>query len=158
MLRTLILLRHGEAERAAQSRKDFDRALTQAGAQAAQAAGAALKAAGFAPDLALVSTARRAQDTWAQVAPAFPGAALRSERGLYDASATSLYETALAAGAESVIVVAHNPGLAEAVAGLGGGAELGARGFPPASAAVFSREGEDQPWRLGAFIASGAAG
>ncbi len=151
MLRTLTLLRHGEAEPSAASGRDFDRALTAKGTADARATAAALADAGFSTDVALVSTARRAQATWEVAAGALAGVEHRAMRSLYNASATTLYEAAQAAGASSVIVVAHNPGLAEAVAGLGGAEVLG-DGFPPASAAVFERGGAHAPWRLVRFI------
>lgn len=156
MLRTLILFRHAEAEGRASSGRDFDRALTARGVADAATTGEALAAAGLHPDVALVSTARRAQQTWEEAAKALTGAGLRSMRPLYNASATVLYEAAQAAGAMSVIVVAHNPGLAEAVAGLGGAEILGS-GFPPASAAVLERTAADAPWRLTTFITPDAA-
>ena len=151
MLKTLILLRHGKAEAAAASGRDFDRALTQSGAAAARAAGAAVAQAGASPDVALVSTAKRAEQTWEAASQSLPGAELRPTRALYNASATVIYDAAEQAGATSVIVVGHNPGLAETVAGLGGEVALG-DGFAPASAAVFERNSADAPWQLTRFI------
>lgn len=156
-MRSLILLRHGEAERAAESGRDVDRALTPAGREAAAAAGRRLAQSGVRPTLALVSPARRAHETWQAAAPAFPGVESRTEPGLLHTEARAILAAAEASGADAVVVVGHNPGLAELVGTLartGGSAEavsaFAAQGFAPASAAVFSPDGDG--WALDAFL------
>lgn len=146
-MRTLILLRHGEAERRAASGRDVDRALTSAGLAAAAAAGEGLARQGLRPDLALVSAARRAQSTWETArgawAPDVPPCAVRPD--LYEAAAADLLAAAEGEGADMVLVVAHNPGLHELAARLAGADPLAARGFAPATAAAFARGPEG--WR-----------
>ena len=134
----LILLRHAKAESSSSTGRDHDRALTERGHRDAAIMGRVLAQAGFAPDLALVSTARRAQETWEGVSTAFPAARAAHERNLYLATAEQLAEAARdheAAG--HLMIVGHNPGLHElALQLLGrGGGEL--ESFPTAAAAVF---------------------
>lgn len=140
-MRTLILLRHGEAERRAASGRDVDRLLAAAGAAAATAVAAGLAREGLRPDLALVSAARRAQSTWEAARGAWspvPPCAVRPD--LYEAAADALLAAAEGEGADTVLVVAHNPGLHELAARLAGADPFAARGFAPATAAAFARE------------------
>lgn len=144
-MRRLILLRHGEAERRAHGGGDLDRKLTAQGTVDAAASGRAIAALGHQPAVALVSIATRTVETWEAAAPAFPNAHPQFQRALYDAEAQRLWELFGAAGAESVIVVGHNPGihnLAAELAQRAGGplASKVTRDFPPAAVAVFAIE------------------
>ena len=80
----LILLRHAKAESASSTGRDIDRPLTERGHRDAAIMGRVLAQAGFIPDLALVSTARRAQETWEEASPAFPAQALAFAPGSAD--------------------------------------------------------------------------
>ena len=82
LLQRLILLRHGKAESVAESGGDFERGLTERGRRDAALIGRVLADAGITPDLALVSAARRARETWDEASPAFPHARCESS---YDA-------------------------------------------------------------------------
>lgn len=137
-MRTLILLRHGEAERAAPSGRDIDRALTPQGRVDARAAGLALVRGDLRPNVALVSAALRTRQTWEAAAAALGGPAATEHAELYDAPADDLLAAAHACGAQTVAVVAHNPGVGELAARLSGEPAR----FPPASLAVFSFEGD----------------
>jgi phosphohistidine phosphatase len=142
----LILLRHAKAESASSTGRDIDRALTERGHRDAAIMGRVLSQAGFVPDLALVSTARRAQETWEEASPAFPGARLESSRGLYLASRehlTQVVQDNLLAGA--LMIVGHNPGLHEFALSRSAASPAAVRlrimeAFPTAAAAVFSVE------------------
>jgi phosphohistidine phosphatase len=114
-MRRLILLRHGKAESTAASGGDFERGLTERGRREAALTGQALAETGCAPDLVLVSTARRAMETWEAAQDAFPQARMAPARGLYHASADALAEAIDAAGETvgSLMIVGHNPGLHE---------------------------------------------
>ena len=103
------------------------------------------------PDVALVSTARRTQETW-QLAAGVLGAIASTENqeALYLASAGEILEqlAGVAGSFESAIVVGHNPGL-ESLSHLlaGPGSDAAAiddlrRGFPTAALAVFELAGE----------------
>ena len=92
----LILMRHGDAERGAPGLEDFERDLTQEGRAESRGVGRALAEAGLAPDLGLVSAARRAAETWREAAQAFPAAGLERDDGLYAASSARLAAAARA--------------------------------------------------------------
>ena len=140
-MRRLILLRHAEAEPNAAG-GDFHRGLTARGRLDASQAGAALAARGFAPEVALVSTARRALETWEKVSESVPGAEPRLDAELYNAAAPDLIAAAQAADAHTVLIVAHNPGLQvlamELLSRAGGLGRADLRVFTPATAAVFA--------------------
>lgn len=155
-MRTLILLRHGEAAPVGLG-GDMERPLTAKGEQDAHAAGLALARLGLKPEVALVSPARRAQQTWAAAALTLEGCPARSERGLLHVGAQAVLAVAGAAGADAVLVVGHNPGLADLADRLArragpcaATAALKANGFAPASAAVFTCAGD--AWRFEAFL------
>jgi len=61
--RRLILLRHGQAQREAPGRDDFERTLTERGKREAWSAGRLLVARGFVPDCLLASPAARTRAT-----------------------------------------------------------------------------------------------
>jgi phosphohistidine phosphatase len=136
----LILLRHGKAESVSATGGDFDRALTDRGRRDSALMGRVLAEAGMKPDLALVSAARRTQETWEEVARAFPAAHVEIARNLYLAAPEQI-EAAIEAVTDgvSVIVIGHNPGLHELALSLAGPvAEL--QSFPTAAAAIFRIE------------------
>ena len=140
-MRRLILMRHGEAERPHPGLEDFDRALDDEGRAEARRMGRALAEAGFAPELALVSAARRTLETWAGAAAAFPDdVAVDQRRRLYAASAVTLSAavTEAAGRAEAIMLVGHNPGIHQYAAHLAqqAGASRIER-FPTGSAAIF---------------------
>ena len=126
---------------------DLERGLTDRGRRDAALMGRVLADAGFAPDLVLVSSARRACETWEEVAPAFPKAKVELSRGLYLASRDHLAHAVDAAGAaaDCLMIVGHNPGLHELAVACAGAAALDDSGildsFPTSAAAVFSRTG-----------------
>ena len=148
-MQRLILLRHGKAESASSSGDDAERGLTDRGRRDSALMGRVLADLRLAPDLALVSTARRAQETWAEAAFAFPAARALTQRPLYLASLQQL-ELAVAAArdeAQVLLIVGHNPGLHEfALAHLRAPpsparTRMG-EGFPTAAAAVFTVAGD----------------
>ena len=112
-MRRLMLLRHAKTERAAPGERDRDRKLMKRGGADAPVIGAYMVHHGFVPDLALVSPAKRAQETWALVAAAFAKTprTITDER-IYNATPAALIgaigETRKA---HTLAVVGHNPGL-----------------------------------------------
>lgn len=111
-MRRLMLLRHAKTERAEPGARDRDRELTKRGRTDAQAIGAYMARHGLVPDLALVSPATRAQETWALAADYFvkPPKAVDEER-IYNASADKLLTLIGEAGrARTLLLVGHNPG------------------------------------------------
>lgn len=150
----LILFRHGDAERQSASGEDFDRRLTATGRRESQETGESLAHLGFAPDVALVSGAARARETWAAAEPALPCREVRFDDRLYLAEAPVIREAAQAATAEgrTVMVVGHNPGLQELIVALlteaAAAPQLIARakaGFPTGAAAVFLIDANGRP-------------
>ncbi len=145
-MRRLILLRHGKAESVSATGDDFDRGLTDRGRRDCALIGRVLAEAGVVPDLALVSPARRAQETWDEVSRAFPNARCEILRGLYLATPEQISAAVGAAGERlSVMVVGHNPGLHEFALALAAAAPVraaGLRDFPTAAAAVFRHGAE----------------
>jgi phosphohistidine phosphatase len=149
----LILLRHGEAEESAASGEDFDRALTDEGRAEAAAAGRLLTVSGSSPDLALVSSAVRAVQTFEAARPVFLHARQQASRSLYLATARELME-AIRAEQDHVrvlMVVGHNPGIHELALALAreGGPSLDLAvletRFPTGAAAVFTFDGRGKP-------------
>lgn len=159
----LILMRHGKAEQHAASGGDFERALAPRGQGDAALMGKMLAQAGLAPDLALVSSARRTRETWEAVSPAFSSARVAFRRDLYHAEAqdvlAAIRDDAPDRGA--VMVVGHNPGLHELALRLAMGgpvdpAQLARlRGkFPTSTVAVFTIDADGAPTLSHLFYAS----
>lgn len=111
----LILMRHGKAERHAANGGDFERALADSGRADTALMGTVLAGAGLAPDLMLVSSARRTRETAEQVAPSFAKARVEHLRDLYHADPEEVVQAVEenADGAATVMIVGHNPGLHE---------------------------------------------
>jgi phosphohistidine phosphatase len=108
-----MLLRHAKTERAAPGARDRERKLTQRGRDDAPAIGAYMVQHGLIPDLAVVSPAARAQQTWTLVAAMLPKAprAVTEDR-IYDANSETLGGVIAATrNAGSLIIVGHNPSL-----------------------------------------------
>ena len=157
----LILMRHGRAEPDSATGDDFDRALVPGGVRQAQVAGATLADMGFRPDIALVSPAVRAVQTWEAASSAFPDARSQVQAELYNAEPGAVRWYAERAGRNNatVMVVGHNPGLQELAVALliEGSAPAGLiaraqRNFPTATAAVFLFDHNGRPAYDGLFF------
>lgn len=113
--RLLVLLRHGKAEWSAST--DEERPLTPRGARQAAEAGQWL-GAHVALDLAVVSVARRAQQTWDLAVPHLSEPPPRHDsEPLYTFDGHDVLDLvrSLPDTARSVVMVGHNPGFEEAV-------------------------------------------
>jgi phosphohistidine phosphatase len=147
-MKRLILFRHGKTERHALSGEDFDRRLTVRGCEDSHLMAKVLAEAGLAPDLVLISSAARAQETWDAAKTVFPGVKCETRPELYNADQRDLSRIARKADADTVMIVAHNPGLqalTEALIDDAGDAALESKlrdGFPTAAIAVFDFDGE----------------
>jgi len=128
-MRRLMLLRHAKTERAASSGRDYDRKLMKRGRADAPAVGAYMAHHGLAPDLALVSPAVRAQETWALVAAAFGKTPrMATDDRLYPGSPEKLLDViAEPRKARKLLVVGHNPSLHEFALQLIASGDVGAR-------------------------------
>jgi phosphohistidine phosphatase len=134
-MRRLMLLRHAKADRPS-GIGDHERPLTDRGRTDSARMGAYMAAAGLVPDLAIVSSARRAQETWTLARPAFAADIVqRDDRRIYEASAAAIAKAIGETGAEtsSLLLVGHNPGFHQLALELVGG------GYP-ACLARLSRE------------------
>jgi phosphohistidine phosphatase len=139
----LLVLRHGRAEQFAA--EDHQRRLTARGAREARGAGQWLADRGLLPTHALVSSALRAQDTWAGFAEV-TGVSIEPlvDDAVYTAGPDNALDLLRATpeDAEVVLLVGHNPTAASLAHLLDDGdAEpeafrLMSAGFPPAAVAV----------------------
>ncbi len=148
----LLLLRHAKSDWNHPGLGDHDRPLAPRGLRAAPRMGRYLKNEGLSPAAALVSTARRARETAALVleAAGAPADTLRLVPRLYGSSPDEIVEIVGEEGgiASPLLVVAHNPGMEDLAARLGGRYEH----FPTAALAVVSVPAPD--WS--AFLPSAA--
>ena len=159
MTRRLVVMRHAKAEQDGPT--DFERPLADRGRRDAAAAGSWLAEQGLAPDHALVSAARRTQETWAALASG-AGWELEPEldRGLYAAGPESAIDIIRLTSDDvsSLVVVGHNPTMAYLAQLLDDGsgdvaaAAAMAGDFPTSAVAVFSYDGS---W---ADLGQGSAG
>lgn len=161
-MKRLVLLRHAKAVPHG-SAKDFDRGLEPRGRVEAGRAARLLADLGLAPDVAVISPARRTQETWAQVSPILHAGAVELDETVYEADARTLLACAQRrAEADTVLIVGHNPGLKDVARLLMGEgphnvyavANL-ARGLPTSCALVLAFDGavEARTARLAAFVA-----
>ncbi len=145
-MKHLILMRHASAGPAA---GDRERPLSAAGQSEAQRMGralAAFSASGFRPERALVSPARRAQETLAGVRSGLHSlAAAQTDEALYLGSPGQLLARLQQLPDETaqLLLVGHNPGLSELAQLLVGRAEAG--GLAPAACAALRIE--SMSWR-----------
>lgn len=130
-MRRLILLRHAKTERDAPSGKDHDRRLDDRGRKDGAEIGQWLALHDYRPDLALVSSAVRAQQTWDLLRVALPLTTARHVPELYGAYLPDLLQIIhgmTAADPQRLMIIAHNPGLHElALALISGGDPAGRR-------------------------------
>jgi phosphohistidine phosphatase len=121
----LILLRHAKAAATAAAVSDHDRPLTDAGAAAAANIGRAMRAAGLAPDVVLVSPSVRTQQTFAALEAAGVWAEWPNVEplpALYMASPQQMRDIlrGLPETVRSAMIIGHNPGLHELARKLAG--------------------------------------
>jgi phosphohistidine phosphatase len=139
---------------------DARRPLSERGLRDAPVAGRLLSERLGVPDLVLVSTATRTQQTWQAAAAAFPHPPhRRAEHVIYDASVDDLLLLirSLDESVGSAVLVGHNPGLEETAFALSGDSSdpeavrAMSQKFPTSALAVLS---VPVPW---AHVVPGAA-
>jgi phosphohistidine phosphatase len=114
-MRRLMLLRHAKTERAEPGQRDRDRKLVKRGRSDAETIAGYMAHHDLTPDFALVSSARRTQETWELIANGFRKTPPHiDEERIYNAS-TDVLMTLIGKtrGAQSLLIVGHNPGLHE---------------------------------------------
>lgn len=145
--RRLVLLRHAKSDWPDVA--DHDRPLAKRGRRDAPRAGRWLGRSGYLPDAVVCSTALRARQTWelvsAGLADAVPGAAppVRFEPRVYEATVLGLLMLVREFPDEerTVLIVGHNPGLAELAVGLTAPPPEPPSAFPTAAVAVLGLPG-----------------
>jgi len=154
--RRLLVIRHARAGQAADS--DAERPLTDEGAVTAEAVGAWLAARDLRPDVALVSSARRAVETWEALARGADWeVAPEVSQALYTAEPESALDLVREAAdeARTLALVGHNPtvgSLAQLLDDGQGDSDAGTAmvtgGFPPGAVAVLEHDGDwaDLAW------------
>lgn len=128
-MRRLMLLRHAKTERPEPGEPDRGRKLTKRGRTDAPVIGAYMARHGLVPDLALVSPAVRAKETWELIAACFAKAPkVASEERIYNAGPDRLMALiAETRGTRSLLVVGHNPGIQELAVQLVASGDVQAR-------------------------------
>jgi phosphohistidine phosphatase len=126
--------------------------LTPSGREDAAVSGRWLVQNNYAPDLVLISPSLRTRETWDGVKDLTPACRVILEDDLYDASPEDIIAAVerVAADAETVMVVAHNPGLQEVAVRLlseaaSPDADVIATGFPTATVAVLDMSDASGP-------------
>lgn len=151
MVRKLALLRHAKSGYP-EGVRDHERPLAERGRRDAAAAGPVVQERLGAPDLVVVSSARRAQETWAAAARAWTHAPHHvSDERIYEAYTDDLL--LLIRGIEdhfgSVLLVGHNPGFEDLAFALASDAsdpasiERMEQKYPTCGLAVFE---VPEPW------------
>jgi phosphohistidine phosphatase len=117
-MKTLTVLRHAKSSWDDAVARDFDRPLNTRGQRAAVTVGRHMRSEGLAFDHVVASPAVRIVETVEQVETGY-GSALAPEwdRRIYLASASTLLDVVheLPAGANSALLIGHNPGLEDLV-------------------------------------------
>jgi phosphohistidine phosphatase len=150
-MRRLMLLRHGKAA-PPDGMADIDRPLAPRGREAVPRVAAHLADEQLFPDLALVSAARRARETWDIAASTLGGVPVRFEPRIYEAPPERLLEIVreVEPAVRALLMVGHNPGfedLAKLLIGHGDRYAFArmAQKYPTAGLAVLDFPVED--WR-----------
>jgi phosphohistidine phosphatase len=110
MTRHLILMRHAKSDWGSAGQRDHDRPLNARGRASAKALGRWLEARGVLPDEILCSSARRTQETCDLLGLSTPPTLLKP---LYLAEAQEMLVVLQGATGKTVLMLAHNPGIAE---------------------------------------------
>lgn len=114
MTKRLILTRHAKSSWDDPSTPDHDRPLNERGKAAAADLGDWLASRGYTPEEVLCSDALRTRKTWSGMAPALPGTAiLHLKPALYNAGSDVMLAVLRHATADTVMIIGHNPGIAE---------------------------------------------
>ena len=118
-MKRLILTRHAKSSWDDPLTPDHDRPLNDRGKAAAADLGQWLASRGSVPGEVLCSDALRTRKTWSGIAPALPGTpVLELKPALYHAGPDVMLAVLRHATADTVMMIGHNPGIAEFAAKL----------------------------------------
>lgn len=147
-MRRLILFRHAKSAYPSGT-DDHDRPLDERGRRDAPAMGAYLAREALLPDLVLVSSAARTQETFSLAGPALGVVETRSEPRIYEAPAERLLGVVRETRdtVRTLMLVGHNPGMEDLAAALVGFGDRYAfarlqQKFPTAGVAVIDLDAE----------------
>jgi len=154
-MRQLLLLRHAKSSWDGTSIPDRDRPLNARGRRAAAVMRRAMRDLGLAPDVVLVSTARRTMDTLEALEPWDDAPLVEPMDSLYLADPAQMIAALhdVAETVRSVLLIGHNPGLHDLAISLAGPLAMGrggeneralAAGFPTGALAEYVVAGS---WR-----------
>jgi phosphohistidine phosphatase len=118
-MKRLILTRHAKSSWDDPLTPDHDRPLNERGKAAAADLGIWLASRGYVPGEVLCSDALRTRKTWSGLAPALPGTpVLNLKPALYHAGPDVMLAVLRHATADCVMMIGHNPGIADFAARL----------------------------------------
>jgi phosphohistidine phosphatase len=118
-MKRLILTRHAKSSWDDPLMADHDRPLNERGKMAAADLGDWLASRGYVPDEVFCSDALRTRKTWSGLAPALPGTPILTLKpALYHAGADVMLAVLRHATSDTVMMIGHNPGIAEFAARL----------------------------------------
>jgi phosphohistidine phosphatase len=145
--RRLVLLRHAKSDWP--DLADHERPLAKRGRRDAPVVGRWLGESGYLPDAVVCSTATRARETWELAAGGLAAAAprarpvVRFEPRVYEATTLGLLMLVreFEPRWRTVLLVGHNPGLAELTIGLAGPGQDPPQAFPTAFVAALGLPG-----------------
>lgn len=113
-MKRLILTRHAKSAWDDPLSPDHDRPLNDRGRAAAADLGQWLASRGYVPQKVLCSDAVRTRQTWSGIAPALPATPLMELKpALYHAGVDVMLAVLRHAQADVVMMIGHNPGIAE---------------------------------------------
>jgi phosphohistidine phosphatase len=148
----LLLLRHAKSSWDDASLPDRERSLNKRGRRAAAAIREAIRGLGLAPDVILVSPARRTRETLEALEPWDDTPLVEPVDALYLATAAQLFGVVRdqSETIRSIMLIGHNPGMHEFGVSLAGRTSLSdatnrlLAGFPTGALAEFAIA---SPWR-----------
>lgn len=113
-MKRLILTRHAKSSWDDPTAPDHDRPLNERGKAAAADLGQWLASRGYVPEQVLCSDAERTRKTWSGISPALPGTpAMELKPALYHAGPDVMLAVLRHATTDTVMMIGHNPGIAE---------------------------------------------
>lgn len=114
MILRLILTRHAKSDWSKPGQDDFDRPLNPRGRRDAPRVGEWLASRGYRPDHVLCSAAIRTRETTDLLLSTLGAQPeIRYRAGLYHADADTMLTELRAGGGTTLLMVGHNPGIAE---------------------------------------------
>ena len=124
MSRELLVLRHGKSDWSSDAASDFERPLAARGRKAVKRMGRWLREEQLAPDYIVSSPAKRAEQTALRACEyaGIPSKLIVWNERIYEADVPDLLRVLAQCPRDNrrVMIVGHNPGLADLVAYLGG--------------------------------------